>query len=151
MIHHVTNLSLQDGEPMKMGGGGDTLSTATGGQVQQENEAELEVDTPVYEKHDHLLHGKTPGQKFVSRIFLKKYIHVARALKPVLTREACDIISTEYTKLRAQETVSADKAKVSLIFVLTTHTHTHTTLAHSHTLSHTPHTHTDTASDSQNS
>lgn len=103
---------LQDGEPMKMGGGGDTLSTATGGHVQKENEEENEDDTPVYEKHDHLLHGKTPGQRFVSRMFMKKYIHVAKALKPVLTREACDVISTEYAKLRAQETVSADKAKV---------------------------------------
>ena len=67
---------------------------------------------------------------------MRKYIHVARALKvcvqhavtiagasvlllinvfilqPVLTREACDLISMEYTKLRAQENVSSDKAKV---------------------------------------
>ena len=34
------------------------------------------------------------------------------SLQPVLTREACDLISVEYTKLRAQETVGRDKAKV---------------------------------------
>lgn len=32
--------------------------------------------------------------------------------QPVLTRDACDLISTEYTKLRTQETVGSDKAKV---------------------------------------
>ena len=35
-------------------------------------------------------------------------------LQPVLTRDACDLIATEYTKLRAQENVGNDKAKVSL-------------------------------------
>lgn len=97
---------------MVMGGGGDTLATATGGHIQQQNEDDQEEDTPIYEKHDHLLHGKRTTHKFVSRLFMKKYVHVAKAVKPVLTREACDVISTEYTKLRAQETVSADKAKV---------------------------------------
>ena len=97
---------------MRMGGGGDTLATATSDRAQQEDEDDHEEDTPIFEKHDHLLHGQKPAHKYVSRIFMKKYIHVARAVRPVLTREACDIISTEYTKLRAQETVSADKAKV---------------------------------------
>ena len=30
----------------------------------------------------------------------------------MLTRDACDMIATEYTKLRAQDTQGADKAKV---------------------------------------
>ncbi len=104
---------------MKMGEGGDTLATATRGHVHQENDEEQDEDTPIYEKHDHLLHGKKTVHKFVSRLFMKKYIHVARAVKPVLTREACDVISTEYTKLRAQETVSATKAKVGVAKKLT--------------------------------
>ncbi len=108
-------LSVQDGQPMKMGEGGDTLATATRGHAHQDNEDEEDEDAPIYEKHDHLLHGKKSVHKFVSRLFMKKYIHVARAVKPVLTGEACDVISTEYTKLRAQETVSASKAKVGVV------------------------------------
>ncbi len=100
---------------MKMGEGGNTLAVATGGHAQQDNDDDQNEDTPIYEKHDHLLHGKKTIHKFVSRLFMKKYIHVARAVKPVLTREACDVISTEYTKLRAQETVNADRAKVGVV------------------------------------
>ena len=32
--------------------------------------------------------------------------------QPTLTRQACDLISTEYAKLRAQDTMGTDKAKV---------------------------------------
>ena len=90
---------------------------------------------------------------YVTKAFLRKYIHVARNLKvctclcvsvcvsvcvrgcatyivtpvnapchdldppspspqPTLTRQACDLISTEYAKLRAQDTMGTDKAKV---------------------------------------
>lgn len=92
-----------------MGGDGDTLATAD----QSEDKEQDDEDTPIFEKHDNLLHGKVTTKKFVSSLFMKKYIHVARVLRPVLTREACDIISTEYTKLRAQETMGTDKAKVA--------------------------------------
>ena len=53
-----------------------------------------------------------PSEKYVSAMFMKKYIHVARVLKPILTRDACDVISTEYAKLRAQDTTGTDRAKV---------------------------------------
>ena len=93
-----------------MGGGWETLATGgseVGGQGAGEEEEE---EVMVFDKHDTLLHGDSKAEKFVSSRFLKKYIHVARALKPVLTREACDLICSEYAKLRAQET--ANKAKV---------------------------------------
>lgn len=35
--------------------------------------------------------------------FMRKYIHVAKALKPQLTREAAEYIADEYTKLRSQD------------------------------------------------
>ena len=99
-----------------MGGGNDILSTGgglSGDTHGLEEEEQEDEDTPIFEKHDSLLHGKHITQKFLSSIFKKKYIHVARAMKPVLTREACDIISTEYAKLRAQDTSGTDRAKVS--------------------------------------
>lgn len=100
-----------------MGGGNDILSTGGGSGDTHgfEEEEQEDEDTPIFEKHDNLLHGERVTQKFLSSLFMKKYIHVARAMKPVLTREACDIISTEYTKLRAQDTSGTDKAKVSFL------------------------------------
>ena len=98
-----------------MGGAGDILATGEGGRGPiEEEEEEEEEEVMVFDKHDFLLHGENRAEKFVSSKFLKKYIHVARALKPVLTREACDLISTEYAKLRAQETANRDTAKVSV-------------------------------------
>ena len=106
---------VQDGEAMQMGGGNDVLSTGAGlsGDTHGLEDDQEDEDTPIFEKHDTLLHGERVTQKFLSSLFMKKYIHVARVMKPVLTREACDIISTEYTKLRAQDTSGTDKAKVS--------------------------------------
>lgn len=97
-----------------MGGGGESLATGEGGRGAVDEEEEEEEEVMVFDKHDSLLHGENKTEKFVSSKFLKKYIHVARALKPVLTREACDLISTEYAKLRAQESASRDTAKVLL-------------------------------------
>lgn len=108
--------SMQDGEAMPMGGASDVLSTGgglSGDTHGLEDDEQEDEDTPIFEKHDTLLHGERITQKFLSSTFMKKYIHVARVMKPVLTREACDIISTEYTKLRAQDTSGTDKAKVS--------------------------------------
>jgi DNA replicative helicase MCM subunit Mcm2 (Cdc46/Mcm family) len=33
-------------------------------------------------------------------MFMRKYVHLAKGLKPQLTKEAADLISEEYTKLR---------------------------------------------------
>lgn len=47
--------------------------------------------------------------------FMRKYIHVAKALKPSLTQEAADFIADEYAKLRNQENTQGDNvARVSL-------------------------------------
>ena len=46
--------------------------------------------------------------------FMRKYIHVAKEIKPVLTREAADYISDEYSKLRSQDSFQQDNvARVS--------------------------------------
>ena len=47
--------------------------------------------------------------------FMRKYIAVAKDLKPTLTREAADYMAEEYAKLRNQDNLSSDNvAKVSL-------------------------------------
>ena len=71
---------VQDGEVLVMGGGEGMLATGEGGrQVEEEEEEEEEV--MIFDKHDAILHGEDKAQKFVSSRFMKKYIHVARALK----------------------------------------------------------------------
>lgn len=44
---------------------------------------------------------------------MKKYIHIAKAIKPQLSKEAVDIISEEYTKLRNYDMDQSDTARVS--------------------------------------
>jgi DNA replication licensing factor MCM3 len=41
-------------------------------------------------------------------MFMRKYIHLAKDLKPQLTKEATDLISEEYTKLRNQDNLQGD-------------------------------------------
>lgn len=44
--------------------------------------------------------------------FMKKFIHIARCMKPKLTEEACDCIAEEYSRLRSDEEVASDVARV---------------------------------------
>ncbi len=55
-MHRYRNPGEQDGEAMVMGGGGDVLATGREG---DEERREEETDTPVFEKHDNLLHGES--------------------------------------------------------------------------------------------
>ncbi len=34
---------------------------------------------------------------------MRKYVHVARNIRPALTKEACEHVAEEYARLRAQE------------------------------------------------
>ena len=43
---------------------------------------------------------------------MKKYIHIAKAIKPNLTKEACDLICEEYAKLRSLDNDENDVARV---------------------------------------
>lgn len=43
---------------------------------------------------------------------MRKYIHVAKAISPVLTQEAANHIAEEYTRLRNQEQLGTDIARV---------------------------------------
>lgn len=45
--------------------------------------------------------------------FMRKYIHVAKLFKPALTSEAANYIAEEYTRLRNQDQMSTDVARVS--------------------------------------
>lgn len=57
---------------------------------------------------------------------MRKYIHLAKAVTPVLTEEAANHIAEEYSRLRSQEQMGADIARVSRKTDTHTHTHGHT-------------------------
>ena len=71
----------------------------------EENEKDNHT-SPVYQKFNSLLHGGYANEKgrrdeLLHPVFLRKYIHYAKnRIKPKLTKEACNFINSEYTRLR---------------------------------------------------
>ena len=69
-----------DGEVTQINTGADDLSTSSGKQDQEVKE------TPMWEKHDNLLHGgvrpKRGNERMLHLDFVKKYIEVSKCLKP---------------------------------------------------------------------
>lgn len=43
--------------------------------------------------------------------FMRKYIHLAKCLKPKLTEQACEVISTEYSRLRSLDMEDSNTAR----------------------------------------
>jgi DNA replication licensing factor MCM3 len=63
-----------------------------------------------------MLHGNRPkSEKIVSVKFMKKYIHVAKSIKPELTDEASAAISEAYSKLRSFEREQEELARTQPI------------------------------------
>ncbi|XP_077989716.1 zygotic DNA replication licensing factor mcm3-like [Glandiceps talaboti] len=106
-MHRYRAAGEQDGDAMAMGSSVDTLTTYDA------EEEDVDEDTPIYDKHDNLLHGsnRDKKKKLVSMKFMRKYIHIAKAVKPVLTRESAEHIAEEYSKLRSQEATANNVAK----------------------------------------
>ncbi|KAH9494473.1 Zygotic DNA replication licensing factor mcm3 [Bulinus truncatus] len=103
-MHRFRTAGEQDGDVLPMGNTGFMLAT-------QDPEADTEEhhETPIFEKRDTFLHGPGKrGEKVVSMQFMRKYIHIAKGMKPVLTRAASDYIAEEYAKLRNQDNLTQD-------------------------------------------
>lgn len=126
-MHQYRAPNEQDGDPMPISIGADILSTDDPDQEQNRDE-----DTPVYEKHNKLLHRGTGGRKskLVSIAFMKKYVHVAKVIKPTLTREAADCIAEEYAKLRCQDQENTDIARTTPVTARTLETLIRLSTAH---------------------
>lgn len=117
-IHRYRDPKEQDGEALPMGSGVDILSTRN-----------LEIDendpskTRMFEKYEPLLHGpRNKSEQTLSSQFMRKYIHIAKCVKPVLTEEASEVISEEYSRLRSQEAVESDAARTQPVTVRTLET-----------------------------
>lgn len=125
-IHRYRDPKEQDGEALPMGSGVDILSTRN-----------LEIDendpskTRMFEKYEPLLHGpRNKTEQTLSSQFMKKYIHIAKCVKPVLTEEASDVISEEYSRLRSQEAVESDAARTQPVTARTLETLIRLSTAH---------------------
>ncbi|KAM9992919.1 hypothetical protein ACTFIY_010349 [Dictyostelium cf. discoideum] len=64
-----------------------------------------DLDTPVFQKYNKLLHGAENKSDIVSIPFIQKYIFYAKTLfKPRLTNEAREYIIEKYTEMRSKQT-----------------------------------------------
>uniref|UniRef100_A0A3Q3K0A7 DNA replication licensing factor MCM3 n=1 Tax=Monopterus albus TaxID=43700 RepID=A0A3Q3K0A7_MONAL len=125
-MHRYRDPREQDGAAMALGGTVDILATEDPDAVTEEHE-ELQV----YEKHNNLLHGsKKKKDKIVSKEFMRKYVHIAKAVTPVLTEEAANHIAEEYSRLRSQEQLGADIARTSPVTARTLETLIRLSTAH---------------------
>lgn len=103
-MHRFRAAGEQDGDVLPMGNNTFMLATQD-----PETENEEHQETHIYEKRDTFLHGPgKKGEKIVSIQFMRKYIHIAKGMKPVLTRAASDYIAEEYAKLRNQDNLTQD-------------------------------------------
>ncbi|NWX29900.1 MCM3 factor, partial [Notiomystis cincta] len=125
-MHRYRNPNEQDGDAMPLGSAVEMLATDDPDFIQEE-EQELQV----YEKHDDLLHGPNRRkEKVVSMEFMRKYIHVAKMIKPVLTEESASYIAEEYSRLRSQSQMNSDVARTSPITARTLETLIRLSTAH---------------------
>ncbi|XP_056377765.1 maternal DNA replication licensing factor mcm3 isoform X2 [Hyla sarda] len=106
-IHRYRTPGEQDGYALPLGCSVEIFATDDPNAT---NVTDQELQ--IYEKHDNLLHGPRKNKsKIVSMQFIRKYIHVAKLIKPVLTAEAADHISQEYAKLRSHDEINNDRAR----------------------------------------
>ncbi|KAG7316662.1 hypothetical protein KOW79_020203 [Hemibagrus wyckioides] len=106
-MHRYRPPGEQEGAAMPLGSTVDVFATEDPN-ITEATEQELQI----YEKKDNVLYGhRKRKEKVVTMEFIRKYIHVAKLVKPVLTQEASDYIAEEYTKLRSHDQVNNDLAR----------------------------------------
>uniref|UniRef100_A0A8D0D2V3 DNA replication licensing factor MCM3 n=1 Tax=Sander lucioperca TaxID=283035 RepID=A0A8D0D2V3_SANLU len=125
-MHRYRDPREQEGSAMAMGGTVDVLATEDPDVIAEERE-----ELHIYEKHNNMLHGsRRKKDKIVSKEFMRKYIHIAKAVSPVLTEEAASHIAEEYSRLRSQEQMGADIARTSPVTARTLETLIRLSTAH---------------------
>ncbi|WAR16668.1 MCM3Z-like protein [Mya arenaria] len=100
-MHRYRGATEQDGDVLPLGTGVDMLAT-----TDPDFEGDDDTETPV---------------QIVSMQFMRKYIHVAKALRPTLTQQAATVLSEEYSKLRSHDSMSQDNVARTMIRLATAH------------------------------
>ncbi|CAD7077331.1 unnamed protein product [Hermetia illucens] len=117
-MHRYRNPLEQDGEVTCTGSSyEDTLSMAN-------NVKEEKQGIAIYEKYNASLHGKlrSKSEKVLTVDFMRKYIHIAKCLKPKLSEQACEVIANEYSRLRTQEIMESNVMRTQPVTVRTLET-----------------------------
>lgn len=126
-MHRYRNPNEQDGEALPMGSAVDMLST-----YNPDRNEEEETRTEMYEKYDALLHGnaRSRSEQILSMKFMRKYIQIAKFMKPVLTEAASEIIAEEYSRLRCMDNMESDVARTQPVTARTLETLIRLSTAH---------------------
>ena len=96
--HRYRNPREADGEVTVINTAADELGTKS------QDAVDKEKTTQTWDKYDSLLSiGKRKEDKLLSKDFVKKYIMIAKHLKPTLTERACEILGEEDSRLRSQD------------------------------------------------
>merc|ERR1719464_2085221 len=99
-MHRYRDPKEADGQVLSIAADAEVLTTKD-----LNDHADEEGETPIYEKYDALLHGNSRKKtdKIVGVEFMKKYIHIAKCIKPVLSEAACEMLADEYANLRSDD------------------------------------------------
>ncbi|CAL7952039.1 unnamed protein product [Xylocopa violacea] len=126
-MHRYRNPTEQDGEALPLGTKIDVLTTKNPDQILSED-----METQVYQKYDPLLHGasRSRSDQILTISFMRKYIHIARCMKPKLTEEASEVIAAEYSKLRSEESIESHVARTQPVTARTLETLIRLSTAH---------------------
>ncbi|XP_043803492.1 DNA replication licensing factor Mcm3 [Apis laboriosa] len=126
-MHRYRNSKEQDGEALSLSSKIDILTTKNPDQILFE-----ETETQIYQKYDPLLHGllQSRSDQILTINFMRKYIHIARCMKPKLTEEASEVIAAEYSKLRSEESIDSDTARTQPVTARTLETLIRLSTAH---------------------
>lgn len=127
-MHRYRSPKEQDGEVLPMGSNyADFLTT-----FNLQNNTETTKEMQIFEKYDALLHGdsRTRSEQVLSVQFMRKYIHLAKCLKPKLTQEASDVIANEYSSLRSQDFEDSHMARTQPVTARTLETLIRLSTAH---------------------
>lgn len=123
-MHRFRPSNELDGEPTSQNINANFLTTMQS----DKNDGEK---TAMFEKHNPLLHGKRGmRERYFSIEFLRKYIHIAKLVKPKLSDEAQKEIIKHYWELRDLDKGITDLAKTQPITARTLETMIRLATAH---------------------
>jgi DNA replication licensing factor MCM3 len=100
-MHRYRDPKEEDGTPLMIESGADRLTT----EDLDANDDDEDEPMQVYEQHNPSLHGPQINrkQKICTKLFMKKYIAVAKMIQPKIKTEAAALLAEEYARLRSHE------------------------------------------------
>ncbi|TNM94589.1 hypothetical protein fugu_017348 [Takifugu bimaculatus] len=132
-MHRYRDPREQEGAAMALGGTVDVLTTDNPDKLFRRagGAADLrEAQQPAAWQQEEETNDSCSREKTVSKEFMRKYIHVAKAVTPVLTEEAANHIAEEYSRLRSQDQMGTDIARTSPVTARTLETLIRLSTAH---------------------